>query len=57
MAMVETLYSDRLCQQTWGTVGGEKDSEIHTCDFYGNGFDLSFLRGSVREAGKGMLCV
>ena len=34
-----------------------EDGQIHTCDFYGNGFDLSFLRGSVRETGKGMLCV
>jgi len=32
-------------------------SRIHTCDFCGYGFDLSFLCGSVRETGKSMLCV
>jgi hypothetical protein len=47
----------KLCQQTWGTPGGGKDSLIHTCDFCGDGFDLLFLRGSVRETGKSMFCV
>ena len=55
MAMVETLCGDERCQQTWGTVDAKKT--IHACDFCSSCFDLSLLRGSVRETGESMLCV